>query len=157
MEIRWSYDRLISTMLFPLPVRCHLYIESGPNYSSLRVCGLTHFCQAPTQLLPTYLLCPDSKVHMAHMGPTWVLSAPGRPHVGPMNLVVRVSLEIIVGFGTRNWAGDHFTLCYTVLDQIWQFKQFYHFFMLTIFYNIGTILQHHSAVKNNTEKCDTWI
>ena len=30
MEIRRSYDRLISTMGFPLPVRCHLYIESGP-------------------------------------------------------------------------------------------------------------------------------
>ena len=23
----------------------------------------------------------DSKVHVAHMGPTWVLLAPGRPHV----------------------------------------------------------------------------
>ena len=34
------------------------------------------------------LFCPDSKVHVAHMGPTWVLSAPGRPHVGPMNLAI---------------------------------------------------------------------
>ena len=33
---------------------------------------------------------PDSKVHVAHMGPTWVLSAPGGPHVGPMNLAIRV-------------------------------------------------------------------
>ena len=32
---------------------------------------------------------PDSKIHGANMGPTWVLSAPGGPHVGPMNLVVR--------------------------------------------------------------------
>ena len=30
VEIRWSYDRLISTMGFPIPVRRHLYIESGP-------------------------------------------------------------------------------------------------------------------------------
>ena len=30
MEIRRSYDRLISTMGFPIPVRRHLYIESGP-------------------------------------------------------------------------------------------------------------------------------
>ena len=30
MEIRRSYDRLISTMGFPLLVRCHLYIGSGP-------------------------------------------------------------------------------------------------------------------------------
>ena len=29
---------------------------------------------------------PDSKVHGANMGPTWVLSAPDGPQVGPMNL-----------------------------------------------------------------------
>ena len=33
---------------------------------------------------------PDSKVHVAHKGPTWVLLAPGGPHVGPMNLALRV-------------------------------------------------------------------
>ena len=32
---------------------------------------------------------PDSKVNVANMGPTWVLSAPGRPDVGPMNLAIR--------------------------------------------------------------------
>ena len=32
---------------------------------------------------------PDSKVHGANMGPTWVLSAPDGPHVGPMNLDIR--------------------------------------------------------------------
>ena len=31
---------------------------------------------------------PDSKVHTANMGPTWVLSAPGGPHVGLMNLAL---------------------------------------------------------------------
>ena len=31
---------------------------------------------------------PDSKVHVANMGPTWVLSAPVGPHVGPMNLAI---------------------------------------------------------------------
>ena len=36
---------------------------------------------------------PDNKVHGAHMGPTWVLSAPGGPHVGPMNLAIRVVSE----------------------------------------------------------------
>ena len=30
MEIRRSYDRLISTMGFPILVRRHLYIVSGP-------------------------------------------------------------------------------------------------------------------------------
>ena len=32
---------------------------------------------------------PDSKVHGANMGPTWVLAAPDGPHVGPMNLAIR--------------------------------------------------------------------
>ena len=31
----------------------------------------------------------DSKVHVANMGPTWVLSAPGGPHFDPMNLAIR--------------------------------------------------------------------
>ena len=34
-------------------------------------------------------LNPDSKVHGANMGPTWVLPAPDGPHVGPMNLAIR--------------------------------------------------------------------
>ena len=34
---------------------------------------------------------PDSKVHGANMGPTWVLSSPGGPHVGPMNLAIWVA------------------------------------------------------------------
>ena len=34
---------------------------------------------------------PDSKVHGANMGPTWVLLAPDGPHVAPMNLAIRVT------------------------------------------------------------------
>ena len=32
---------------------------------------------------------PDSKDHGANMGPTWILSAPGGTHIGPMNLAIR--------------------------------------------------------------------
>ena len=32
---------------------------------------------------------PDNKVHGANMEPTWVLSAPDGPHVGPMSLDIR--------------------------------------------------------------------
>ena len=32
------------------------------------------------------------------MGPTWVLSAPAGPHVGPMNLAIRVAL-----MHKKNW------------------------------------------------------
>ena len=38
---------------------------------------------------PQWVNTPDSKVHGANMGPTWVLSAPDGPHVGPMNLAFR--------------------------------------------------------------------
>ena len=31
---------------------------------------------------------PDSKIHETNMGPTWILLAPGGPHVGPMNLSI---------------------------------------------------------------------
>ena len=44
-------------------------------------------------LFVTCILCliyPESKVHGANMGPTCVLSAPNGPHVGPMNLAIRV-------------------------------------------------------------------
>ena len=33
---------------------------------------------------------PDSKVHGVNMEPTWVLSAPGGPHVGLINLAIWV-------------------------------------------------------------------
>ena len=32
---------------------------------------------------------PDSKVHVAYMGPTWGQQNPGGPYVGPMNLAIR--------------------------------------------------------------------
>ena len=38
------------------------------------------------------ILYPDSKVHVADMGPTWVLPAPDGPHIGPMSLAIRGSL-----------------------------------------------------------------
>ena len=37
----------------------------------------------------TERIIPDNKVHGTNMGPTWVLSAPAGPHVGPMNLAIR--------------------------------------------------------------------
>ena len=52
---------------------------------------------------------PDSKVHLAHIGPTWFLSAPGGPHVGPMNLA--------------NWVThqNHFTDFNTVAADVQRF------------------------------------
>ena len=41
---------------------------------------------------------PDSKIHVAHMGPTWVLSAPGGPHVGATNLAIGGVIGYFVTF-----------------------------------------------------------
>ena len=40
------------------------------------------------KLVP-YSDIPDNNFHGANMGPTWVLPAPGWPHVGLMNLAIR--------------------------------------------------------------------
>ena len=40
---------------------------------------------------------PNSKVHGADMGPIWVLSAPGGPHVGLVNLAIRGAMDDIIG------------------------------------------------------------
>ena len=37
---------------------------------------------------------PDSKVHVATMGPIWDLSAPDGPHVGPTDLAIRAVLAV---------------------------------------------------------------
>ena len=39
---------------------------------------------------------PESKVHGANIGPTWVLSATDGPHVGPMNLAVLGALLCVI-------------------------------------------------------------
>ena len=33
-------------------------------------------------------MTPDSKVHVANMGPIWDRQASGGPHVGPLNLTI---------------------------------------------------------------------
>ena len=40
-----------------------------------------------------YTNFPDSNVHRANMGPTWVLSAPGGPLVGSICIAIRVGLQ----------------------------------------------------------------
>ena len=41
------------------------------------------------ELTSTLRAIPDNKVHGTNTGPTWVLSAPDGPHVGPMSLAIR--------------------------------------------------------------------
>ena len=46
---------------------------------------------------------PDSKVHVANMGPTWVLSAPEWLYVGPMNLAIRDAFERVNTWRPEAW------------------------------------------------------
>ena len=46
--------------------------------------------QVTGKYIRTVIHYPNTKVHVANMGPAWVLSSPGGPHVGPMNLAIRV-------------------------------------------------------------------
>ena len=112
MEIRRSYDRLISTMGFPILVRCHLYIESGPIPGMLTLLvlkpeysGITR--SIPLLLMPWFLAPPghhkawypiewtgimflvfhEQSLHppiARFMGPTWGPSGADRTQVGPM-------------------------------------------------------------------------
>ena len=46
-------------------------------------------------MLLIYRGFPDSKTQGANMGPTWVLSAPDGPHVGPMKLAIRFASLVL--------------------------------------------------------------
>ena len=56
-------------------------------------------------------MIPDSKVHGANIGPTWVLSAPDGPHVGPMNLAIRDAL-VYWGIYTSGVLDEYHCLCF---------------------------------------------
>ena len=73
----FSCHELIMSLTHPFPDSKVHGANMGPTSCHELVMWLTH-------------PFPDSKVHGANMGPTWVLSAPGGPHVGPLNLAIRV-------------------------------------------------------------------
>ena len=67
---------------------------------------------------------PDSKDHGTNMGPIWVLSAPGGPHVGPMNLAIR---DIWRGDTTGNSVVKRYVyiICQCVRSQVYNATQFH--------------------------------
>ena len=69
-----------------------IYGRQTPMWTTVTL--TSHGCQSfsnhgQLDRLSHSLFNPDSKVHGANMGPTWVLSAPDGPHVGPMNLAIK--------------------------------------------------------------------
>ena len=82
--------RLYFIKVIPVLVRRRLYIDTASWFRD----KFSDFHLPVTSVISNRSLeiymYPDSKVHGANMGPTWVLSAPDGPHDGPMNLAIRV-------------------------------------------------------------------
>ena len=79
----------------------YLYIEIGPlliTTSSMHAPSLSRLAPRLGVVIKSILLTdtssyyPDSKGHGAHLGPTRGWQDPGGPHVGPMNLSIRVHI-----------------------------------------------------------------
>ena len=75
------------------------------------------------QLDDKHKAAPDSKVHGANMGPTWVLSAPYGPHVGPMNLAIREPFPAVAR--CNKWAN-------TDIGIVWFISMHWHVLCLNV-------------------------
>ena len=83
------------------------WCDGKPSWKSIIHLESSFSCNIKTaskKTVTVYIKCfllqrvsPDSKVHGAKVGPTWVLSAPDGPHVGPMNLAIRVPALSVTG------------------------------------------------------------
>ena len=80
------------------PCRILLCLNTGREYLSRLLHLYLKLNQFPVPEKQLWIIWkhPDNKVHGANMGPTLVLSAPDGPHVGPMNLAIRVRLKHIL-------------------------------------------------------------
>ena len=67
---------------------CIVLSSTGVHYITGHCSHFSDFVQDNYDYTP-WGTDPDSKDHGANIGPTWVLSAPGGPNVGPMNLAFR--------------------------------------------------------------------
>ena len=91
LKIRRPLGRLIFNMGIAIPGKTVFLIETAPWPPSPRRHFQTHFLeQIYYMFFRISLKNPDSKVHGDNMGPTWVLSPPDGPHVGSLNLAIRV-------------------------------------------------------------------
>ena len=91
-------------------VVCVIYNEPtcASNNRGVR-CNVIGVALWVTSLHQTLCADPDNKGHGANMGPTWVLSAPDGPHVGPMNLAICGPVWYF-----------HISVPYVVCRSVWQ-------------------------------------
>ena len=88
---------------------------------------------------------PDSKVHGANMGPTWVLSAPGGPHVGLMNLAIRDVIAMLLsgwcGKLCQNRSHSFDWIAGTIKQNMWRWCQ--NFSNITLYLLLNKVLLPH--------------
>ena len=96
----WKKTRILS---------CFVLLSLCPNSNGAgkRLCDCITLCY------------PDSKVHGANIGPTWVLSDPDVPHVGPMNLAIRVPNELTFSFADSTATNQSEVLLENVCQTTW--------------------------------------
>ena len=111
---------------FAILIRWPLDIDSVP----------VSYCNAYSQLYKDHTQSlsdsPDSEVHGANMGHTWVLSASDRPHVGPMNIVIRVQMptwQVQFGFGSEllKYGVSAVLICIILISPFYCFSIFFIF------------------------------
>ena len=85
----------VRTQVVPLP-------DSPGQVKLLGKCIFKILNSASAILWTRQVKFVDSKVRGADMGPTWILSAPCGPHVGPMNLAIRDVWHITSGVPFSN-------------------------------------------------------
>ena len=92
MSIRRSWDDVVNTQMNKKNIFMYddklSTTEEYMNYNRRYLESTLNIC-----LLDFRINFRDRKVHGANMGPTWVLSVPDGPHVGPMNLATRVTVH----------------------------------------------------------------
>ena len=110
---RWISSVKIMKLIYLLPVLISTnFSKLGDQYYMNIITNVWHFlplnpsltskaCRHHRRRDLVSCMYPDSKAHGANMGPTWVLSAPDGPHVGPMNLAIRVCNSRFIHINTQ--------------------------------------------------------
>ena len=75
---------------------CHKTAERGVYVTSPTTDGELHMKPKSPWWSTS---CPDNKSHVTNTGPTWGLSAPRVPYVGPMKLAIRAN--------NKDWQTNH--------------------------------------------------
>ena len=87
-SVQWSYPRRSNSIRI---MQHLLFLVSGCGSANDRYVKKKNSYIHQTRLRFFNMIgFPNSKVHGANMGPTWVLLAPGGPHICPMSLAIRV-------------------------------------------------------------------